>query len=136
MDPLTPVAVLVSVASNLTWENVPVRSPTVMVSPAAAVTPVSLAWPLPEASVVTVPTVVVVPLSETVTFNVVLAVAPLTVTYNDPADSFNDAVPVAPAASDKVDARVACWAPWSPPHPWPPSESNDDSRERVDMRAA
>ena len=34
---------------NLIWANVPVRSPTAIVSPAAAVTPVNFAEPLPEA---------------------------------------------------------------------------------------
>src|SRR5581483_621254 len=76
--PVTPVALVgeVSDAVNLTWANVPVRSPTVIVSPAARVTPVNFACPLPEASVATVPRVEVAPVaSVAVTFRVELMAA-------------------------------------------------------------
>src|SRR5581483_10477202 len=104
--PLTPVAP-VSDAVNLTWANVPVRSPTVIIEPDCTVTLESVACPLPEALVVTEPTFV----PFTVTGSDVLAAAPLTRTVSVPAEALNDACPVAPLAFDRLAEKVAAAAP-------------------------
>jgi hypothetical protein len=58
-----------------------------------------------------------------VTGRVVLAAAPLTETNNDPFDSLNDAVPVAPVEFDKEAASVA----WCSPQSWPPKSPRENS---------